>query len=456
MESAKLPVPQSWNRYSYVINNPLNLTDPTGMDFNIKKTIIDGVEVAQPEYVDCFGCGDWAATYGYVFQNPDGVWTALNPFENEGASSAYATQDEAIQAFNGYKQQAAINVTAGYVSELSMVAGIGSDALGVANRNSSMYALGQKAGSIISKVSIGVGGLGASTLVDKGLGLIGRFIRGAQGADDVLREAKQISNCFVAGTPIQTETGIRPIEEIKSGDKVLSWNEHTHQVEYKPVVRTFINHAGELLEITVEGEEKPIVTTLGHPFFVHRARDNTSTENGDEGDWILSKSLRVSDEVRLLSGRWVSILNIEKLEHEATVYNFEVADNHNYFVAGTGILVHNQSQLVEGEAGRFADLSARGTVGDNLTPHHMPQAAMNFTSRADGGALVMTQGEHALTRTFAGRGRILASAERGLPFRTLLMRDIRDVRSITGNRYNQGLLNLIDYYRTNFPNLIAK
>jgi hypothetical protein len=31
MASAKRIIPQSWNRYTYVLNNPLNLVDPTGM-----------------------------------------------------------------------------------------------------------------------------------------------------------------------------------------------------------------------------------------------------------------------------------------------------------------------------------------------------------------------------------------------------------------------------------------
>jgi hypothetical protein len=33
-ESADLTKPQSWNRYSYVLNNPINLTDPDGRAWN--------------------------------------------------------------------------------------------------------------------------------------------------------------------------------------------------------------------------------------------------------------------------------------------------------------------------------------------------------------------------------------------------------------------------------------
>ena len=112
--------------------------------------------------------------------------------------------------------------------------------------------------------------------------------------------------------------------------------------------------------------------------------------------------------------------------------------------------------VVPGEAGRFADLAKRGVKGDKLTPHHMPQVAANFTSRADGGALMMTEAEHVLTRTYGYAGSITAKQEAGMAFRDVLARDLRDVRRIVGGRYNSGMLDLIEYYRVNFPWLMAK
>jgi hypothetical protein len=95
-------------------------------------------------------------------------------------------------------------------------------------------------------------------------------------------------------------------------------------------------------------------------------------------------------------------------------------------------------------------------VGDELTPHHMPQVAAEFTPRQEGGALVMQQEEHLLTRTYGSKGRVTVREEAGMSFRDVLSRDIRDVRSVTGTKYNEGLLDLLDYYRTNFPELMAK
>jgi hypothetical protein len=112
--------------------------------------------------------------------------------------------------------------------------------------------------------------------------------------------------------------------------------------------------------------------------------------------------------------------------------------------------------LRAGEAGSFPELRARGAVGDDITPHHMPQAAAGYTSYGEGGALAMEQGEHALTRTYRARGAQTLKADADLTFRQVLAKDIWDVRSIVGSEYNSGLLDLIDYYRTNFPELMAK
>jgi len=113
-------------------------------------------------------------------------------------------------------------------------------------------------------------------------------------------------------------------------------------------------------------------------------------------------------------------------------------------------------KLATGVGGKYATLSKLATVGDNIVAHHMPQVAAEFTSKAEGGALTMWQSEHILTRTYGTRGAATAAAEAGVPFRTVLARDIRDVRSIVGSKYDQGIKQVLQYYRQNLPSLIAK
>jgi hypothetical protein len=85
----------------------------------------------------------------------------------------------------------------------------------------------------------------------------------------------------------------------------------------------------------------------------------------------------------------------------------------------------------------------------------MPQAAARYTGYAEGGALVMEQAQHVLTRTYGFAGARALKADADLTFRQVLAKDIWDVRSIAGSQYNSGLLDLIRYHRTNFPGLMT-
>jgi RHS repeat-associated protein len=112
--------------------------------------------------------------------------------------------------------------------------------------------------------------------------------------------------------------------------------------------------------------------------------------------------------------------------------------------------------VTAGQAGRFSELEAKAVKGDDLTPHHMPQARQNYTSRGEGGALMLPRLEHVLTRTFGIRGAITYRSEMGLPFRTVLARDMFDIVKLFGGKYNSGLRDLLGYYRSNYPDLIRK
>lgn len=86
----------------------------------------------------------------------------------------------------------------------------------------------------------------------------------------------------------------------------------------------------------------------------------------------------------------------------------------------------------------------------------MPQAALKFTSKADGGAIVMTTAEHEATRTFGGKGAATKISDAATSFRDVLAKDIKDVREIVGSKYNEGLQQVTKYYKDNFPDLMSK
>lgn len=166
--------------------------------------------------------------------------------------------------------------------------------------------------------------------------MIGSFIGAALGG----AIGKGFKFCFVAGTLVHTKDGVKPIEEIKEGDEVLSYNEQSGQTEYQVVRQTFERFANDVLSVKVAGESAPIGVTSEHPFFVkvHGARSDTSGE--DDGEWRKAGELNIGDEIRTASGGWSKVESIET-RAAAQVYNFEVAQNHNYFVGGQGLLAHN-------------------------------------------------------------------------------------------------------------------
>ena len=76
--------------------------------------------------------------------------------------------------------------------------------------------------------------------------------------------------CFPSGTLIQTNTGVKPIEEIKIGDMVL-----THKGRYMPVEATGVRHEqNELRKITAFGRPD-LMATDNHPLYVWERRMQT-------------------------------------------------------------------------------------------------------------------------------------------------------------------------------------
>ncbi|WP_147456703.1 Hint domain-containing protein [Leptospira stimsonii] len=136
--------------------------------------------------------------------------------------------------------------------------------------------------------------------------------------------------CFVAGTLVHTKDGLKKIEEIQVGDEVLSWNEKTGQNSYKKVTELFVHDVELLFDVEI-GEDTILQTTWNHPFWVV-----------EKNAWVEVKDLKVGDTVRLRDGSRESITGLRYYDVPTTkVYNFEVEENHTYFVGEDGILVHN-------------------------------------------------------------------------------------------------------------------
>ncbi|MCC5816032.1 MAG: hypothetical protein JJT78_14880 [Leptospira sp.] len=159
---------------------------------------------------------------------------------------------------------------------------------------------------------------------------------------------------------MHTQTGLKNIEDVQIGEKILSWNEKTGEKEYKEVTELFLHEAEFLYEVRIQRthdgsltslvDETILETTWNHPFrrlktdgvaslLLDRGQKERKPE---DSEWVEARYLKAGDILILSSGKEVAISGIRSYNVEATkVYNFEVADNHTYFVGEDGVLVHN-------------------------------------------------------------------------------------------------------------------
>lgn len=81
----------------------------------------------------------------------------------------------------------------------------------------------------------------------------------------------------------------------------------------------------------------------------------------------------------------------------------------------------------------------------------MPQNAYNKTigvSRNDGPALLMSREDHALTRSFAGRGKATKKEDIELSARQRMAKDLWDIKNKFGTKYNEGIKQMLEYIET--------
>ena len=137
--------------------------------------------------------------------------------------------------------------------------------------------------------------------------------------------------CFPAGTKINTAGGLKNIEEIKTGDKVWSYNELTGETGFQEIVRTMVREIDHTVELYTE--EEIIETTVEHPFL---------TDNG----WKDAADLQTVDKIRSRNEEDIEIKDVKFSYRPRKVYNFEVSNWHTYFVGALAWLVHNAEKCI--------------------------------------------------------------------------------------------------------------
>ena len=158
--------------------------------------------------------------------------------------------------------------------------------------------------------------------------------------------------CFEAGTLVNTEEGLKPIEEIKKGERVWACDPATGEWSLREVLRPLVHeYRGDVITIKVGGCE--ITTTGNHPFWVVRgealaerpiAPDSgvMSQEVTLRGRWVEARDLKTGDTLLLRDGGEVRVDEISCAMRALKVYNIQVSGPHTYSVGRYGVVVHNK------------------------------------------------------------------------------------------------------------------
>jgi RHS repeat-associated protein len=144
-------------------------------------------------------------------------------------------------------------------------------------------------------------------------------------------------NSFTADTLVRTENGLKPISEVKVGDKVLSFDERTETTLYQPVMAVIQGvKRYQMVKITLDSGES-IEATAEHPFYIKGK------------GWNPASSLKVGQALQLHNGTTVVVKEVDTSVRFEKVYNLTVANTHNYFVGRDGVLVHNCKRFFKGD-----------------------------------------------------------------------------------------------------------
>lgn len=358
---------QNFDRYSYVLNNPLNLVDPSGYSFRsvlsnfwkwfTKQLGNNNARVqynSNPSYnapSSSFGpsngfspscpygqngtySGCSAGTPGAGGSNNGSISVVSQPNSNTpprpSAPSAPVATPPAAPSSAGTRSEGAV-VTARHPDRFAK-SPIGYDI---------PYHL-DLLGEHFSSKKAETGNFFYGNLAQWSFGLADNFetavniAMSLRGRAPLEAESTMYGICFVAGTLIQIPSGFKNIEDLQAGDIVYAVGPETHNLTQKPVVRVFHNLNQPILRVSISngaGKQEVFGATPEHPFWV-------------EGKgWTPARVLQAGDRLFSASPEVWKVILVADNKERADTYNFEVQELHNYLIGEPGILVHNQSKF---------------------------------------------------------------------------------------------------------------
>ncbi len=171
--------------------------------------------------------------------------------------------------------------------------------------------------------------------------------------------------CIGEGTMVLTNEGSVPIEEIKIGDLVISYNFKSNSTRENKVLNV-VRYSPPTCATIDFVSGTTLQATDNHPFFVLPDSSWKTIAQLLPGDSIFSRNH---------TGFNIEIVNEVSLGNcSGDVYDLQVENDHNYFITASGVLVHNwDPEICKQNTEKFNKLISEGkTKGEamkQMVPH---------------------------------------------------------------------------------------
>lgn len=264
-----------------------------------------------------------------------------------------------------------------------------------------------------------------------------------------------VKACFVEDTKVLTESGLKNIQDVTVGEKVLSYDEATAMVSAVAVTNIMRSTSDDICSVALS-TGKTITSTSLHPWYV------------ESRGWVPAYELASGDTLLTENGESVKILGVhrQKLDEPIDVYNFTVGDEndesfHTYYVGNDNVLVHNACSNTK--VNKKSDASQVDDIVNGKTKNFKTKAE-KFTNDNIHGNSIKTQKKtdlYKLVDKKTGNVKKIGETTRGVKRYTnkyYLEKGVKMQKIATGTKAEMKVLErgILSEIKQNFPEYFAQ
>ncbi|MEV0537170.1 polymorphic toxin-type HINT domain-containing protein [Kitasatospora sp. NPDC050463] len=345
--------PQQWNGYAYSNNDPINLSDPSGLAPCAGMMSHNGFGCGLPK------CGNYQVNGCDAGGSPEDSGTVCRPGgcsesgpppgpTKSGDLSDYAwgvgveVSRELIELHGNLLNSTLPGagdlmkgLTGGALDHVVKMNGVKTKSTNFKHGTNAGFALGLLVG-------------GKKTIAEKAETKIAQRTESPG--------SNLFGHLFCSFTPethvLMADGNSKPIGDIAVGDSVLAADEDSVESQgSERVLATWVHEDDDLVDLSVRvgaDGEATIHTTSNHPFW-----DETAQQ------WLATRDLQIGHHLRAASGQDVEVTGLRSIPGSRGMYNLTVDHRHTYYVlaGNTPVLVHNTGP----GCGGIADVWHAGT-----------------------------------------------------------------------------------------------